>query len=290
SDSSMDTSGSSASESSSSSGSSEQADDYQPLSQLYLRELAAIQASRYMNEREAIIKTPENIQLLLHQYKVDFPDIFRSFTGISPACFDNILCCIGTDPAFHNNSNNPQMPVDQQLAIALYRFRHFGNAVSVLKVALWAGVSVGTVIGVTKHVMAAVCGDSGLRHGAIAFPDAEAKEKAKSWVETMSCSGWRDGWLMVDGTLIPLYERPAFFGNTWYDRKSNYSMNLQLVSTPDLQIIDYSVGLPGSQHDSTAWAETRIYKEHEKLLNSDEWVWGDSAYPLETWCQAPYKK
>lgn len=26
------------------------------------------------------------------------------------------------------------------------------------------------------------------------------------------------------------------------------------------------------------------------LLQDDEWVWADSAYPLQTWCQAPYKK
>lgn len=64
----------------------------------------------------------------------------------------------------------------------------------------------------------------------------------------------------------------------------------QLISMPNLMIIDYGVGLPGSQHDATAWAETRIPNEHDVLLGADDWVWGDSAYPLQTWCQAPYKK
>ena len=64
----------------------------------------------------------------------------------------------------------------------------------------------------------------------------------------------------------------------------------QIISTPDLRIIDYGVGLPGSQHDATAWMETRIPNEHAQLLGHDEWVWGDSAYPLKNWCQAPYKK
>ena len=57
---------------------------------------------------------------------------------------------------------------------------------------------------------------------------------------------------------------------------------MQLISTPDLCIIDYGVGLPGSQHDATAWAETRIPNEHATLLEEQEWVWGDSAYPLKT--------
>ncbi|KAJ8580319.1 hypothetical protein M405DRAFT_890532, partial [Rhizopogon salebrosus TDB-379] len=71
--------------------------------------------------------------------------------------------------------------------------------------------------------------------------------------EFLSClAGWLgDGWVMVDGTLVSLYARPAFYGNTWYDRKSNYSLNVQIVSTLDLCIINYSVGLPGSQHDAT---------------------------------------
>lgn len=59
---------------------------------------------------------------------------------------------------------------------------------------------------------------------------------------------------------------------------------------PNLHIVDYGVSLPGSQHDAKAWAETRIPQEHEHLFEEGEWVWGDSAYPLQTWCQAPYKK
>ena len=39
-----------------------------------------------------------------------------------------------------------------------------------------------------------------------------------------------------------------------------------------------------------AWAETRVSQEHQKLLGDDEWVWADSAYPLQKWCQTPYKK
>jgi DDE superfamily endonuclease len=67
-------------------------------------------------------------------------------------------------------------------------------------------------------------------------------------------------------------------------------LKLQLVSTPDLHIIDYGVGLPGSQHDATAWAATRVPQEHDVLLEEGEFVWGDSAYPLKKWCQAPYKR
>ncbi|THU80473.1 hypothetical protein K435DRAFT_695627, partial [Dendrothele bispora CBS 962.96] len=63
-----------------------------------------------------------------------------------------------------------------------------------------------------------------------------------------------------------------------------------LVTTPDLRIVDFAVGLPGSQHDASAWEETHLFKEHDKLLGKDEFVWADSAYPLRIWCQSPYKR
>lgn len=54
------------------------------------------------------------------------------------------------------------------------------------------------------------------------------KSEAKEWVEDKSCPAWRNGWLMVDGTLVPLFRRPGYFGNVFFDRKSNYSLNVQV--------------------------------------------------------------
>ena len=119
------------------------------------------------------------------------------------------------------------MPVAEQLAIALYRFGHYGNAASQMKIALWAGVGYETVSLVTSRVMAATCSEH-FRRSALRWTCDEAKETAKAWVESASCPTWRDGWLMVDGSLVPLFMCPAFFGNTWFDRKSNYSLNVQV--------------------------------------------------------------
>ncbi|KAH7911007.1 hypothetical protein BJ138DRAFT_1135633 [Hygrophoropsis aurantiaca] len=157
------------------------------------------------------------------------PEIFRSYLRITPACFDVLVASLREDPVFHNRSNIPQMPVEEQVAIALYRFGHFGNATSTVMVALWAGVGYGTVHLATNRVMSAVCSER-FRKSALHWPDAAEKEAAKAWVEENSCPAWRDGWLMVDGTLVPMYSRPAYFENTWYDRKSNYSLNVQVCA------------------------------------------------------------
>ncbi|KIO11825.1 hypothetical protein M404DRAFT_126888 [Pisolithus tinctorius Marx 270] len=60
-------------------------------------------------------------------------------------CFDILLAALQTNPVFQNDSNLPQMPVAAQLAIGLYHFGHYGNAISTTMVALWAGVAYGTV-------------------------------------------------------------------------------------------------------------------------------------------------
>ena len=53
---------------------------------------------------------------------------------------------------------------------------------------------------------------------------------------------------------------------------------IQIVSLPNLQIIDFAYGHTGSTHDATAWEQTQLAKEHETLLAEGEWVWADSAY------------
>ena len=36
--------------------------------------------------------------------------------------------------------------------------------------------------------------------------NAQDIECAKAWVEGNSCPAWRDGWLMVDGTLVQTFQ------------------------------------------------------------------------------------
>jgi hypothetical protein len=219
---------SSDSDSNSSSSDSSSDDEHVPsISDMLLESLGELYSKRYLKERGQIDKSEDHLQLLLTNWKVNWPEIFRSYLRITPQCFDDLVATLRDDSIFHHDSNNQQTPVDKQVAIALYRFGHYGNAASQMKVALWAGVGYGTVSLFTSRVMAATCSDR-FRHSALHWATDEAKEAAKTWVENASCPAWRNGWLMVDGTLVPLFMRPAFFGNTWFDRKSNYSLNVQV--------------------------------------------------------------
>lgn len=269
-----------------------------------LKTIPVLHSQRYLRAKSTIQKDSTQLNLVLRDYRANHPRLFRKYLRITPHTFDALVELLRDNEVFHNNSRNPQAPVEKQLAVALYRFGHFGNAAGIEEVGLWAGVSYGFVDQCTRRVLMAVTSEE-VKAACVHWPSEDEIEAARSEVERMSCKGWRNGWCMVDGTLVPLYSRPHHFGTTWFDRKSNYSMNVQvryfpllsqcnsnssqLITLPNLRIIDYSVGLPGSQHDSTAWKHTLLPNNHSTLLRAGEWIWGDSAYPIEDWLVAPYK-
>lgn len=184
-------------------------------------------ANRYELPRDQLPRNPPQLPHLLAEIKHLRPDEFRAEMRVTPGTFDTLLVEIERHSVFSNNSHCPQMPVEQQLAIALYRFGHYGNAVSLRKVAKWAGVGKGTVLLVTRRVMTALL-EPEFRKRVVRFPTEEEKEEAMEWVERRSCEAWRGGWCMVDGTLIPLDERPYWYGESYFDRKCNYSLNFQV--------------------------------------------------------------
>ena len=39
---------------------------------------------------------------------------------------------------------------------------------------------------------------------------------------------WREGWIMYDGTIVVLHEKPIMHGDAYYTRKANYGLNVQV--------------------------------------------------------------
>lgn len=109
---------------------------------------------------------------------------------------------------FHNNSNFPQAPVAYQLAVTLFRLGRFGNGASVQDIARDAGICEGSVIMYTERCFKAILA----LHGMFVRPlIAEEREREKCWIDKqMGFKGaWRDGWVMYDGTIVVLYQRPG---------------------------------------------------------------------------------
>lgn len=202
-------------------------DDGPTISQRIHKTLVDAFATRYQVPRNMLPRGPAYMHHVLKVLKLQRPDHFRTQLRVSPTTFDRLVDVLQRDSVFINNSNNPQMPVCEQLAIALYRFGRNGNGVTLQDVANWAGVAKGTVLLATQRVMTAVLRPNFMQ-AAVRYPTPVEKKEAKRWVQNHSCRAWRHGWLFVDGTLIPLYSRPYWYGESYYDRKSHYSLNVQV--------------------------------------------------------------
>ncbi|KAG2060974.1 hypothetical protein BDR06DRAFT_979248 [Suillus hirtellus] len=221
------------------------------------------------------------IQLLDH-FAIHRPDLFQKKLCVPPETFDDILNQISNHHVFHNQSNNPQLPVAVQLAIFLNRVGHYGNASSPKDISQWAGVSVGSVINCMNRIMAALLAE---HNNFISFPTLNSIDAAHAQayaLKTLGCPEWQNGILAIDGSFFNLYQRPGLFGDAFYSRKSHFSLNCQTF--------DYSLGHTGSAHDAYTFRSTHIYQNHQTLLGNNHWIWADSAYPIEPWCIPPFKK
>jgi hypothetical protein len=185
--------------------------------------LQVITTTRVLNPHQ--VPKVSQLTLILTHFKNDDPKRFRNNLRVSPSTFDGLEKMIADNPIFYNSSPFPQGSVSAQLATTLFRFGHDGNAASVEAVAQWAGICAGTVVNWTRRVMLAFLA---LHDSAVHWPSEEEKEEAKDWVESVSCPAWRDGFCMVDGTPAILFQKPGYHGEAYFDRKSNYSLNVQV--------------------------------------------------------------
>ena len=88
---------------------------------------------------------------------------------------------------------------------------------------------------------------------------------------------------------MPLFCKPQLDGEDYLDRKSNYSVNLQVVVDPDGRVRWFFFGPPGSQHDSTCLGWSGMGKSPERFFKDDEHLLGDSAYTNCRWMITSYK-
>lgn len=195
--------------------------------------LRALWETRVLNPHDPVAKVSQ-LGLVLDIYGIVQHDRFRRNLRVIPSTFGALLAMIETNPLFISTGIRPQFPIHHQLAITLFRIGHFGNAASVASIAQWAGCSEGAVVNSTRRVFIAIMG---LHDAAIRRPTRMEKEAAKQWTEEQSCHAWRNGYCMVDGTVVPLAAKPGFHGEAYFDRKSHYSLNVQVSQTSGARLI-----------------------------------------------------
>ncbi|SAM62892.1 uncharacterized protein UBRO_21034 [Ustilago bromivora] len=91
---------------------------------------------------------------------------------------------------------------------------------------------------------------------------------------------WGKGWLVVNGTHVPLAWKPGVCSQEHFCYKGFHSMNVALVILPHLLwIVKSVVGQPGSVQDSKVWASgSNILKKPHLYLDEGEFIWVDGRY------------
>ena len=54
--------------------------------------------------------------------------------------------------------------------------------------------------------------------------------QAQMYAEARTCFTWRNGIFAADGTTVPLFVKPSLFRETFFNQKSNYSLNCQVCT------------------------------------------------------------
>jgi hypothetical protein len=217
-------------EESSDSSSSESDTDSEDNSGAGIAALATkILTQQYFRKWDTIPKFSGMLEAALVYFKQQRPTMFRSHARMSPTAFDALISFLRPLPEFYTNARTPQLPLESQALVTLKRFGSCGNAASVYQIAEWARIGQGTVDKVRRQVISAVL-NSKMKEQHIIWPEKDSAERegAKKVVQDLLIPECRGGWCMINGTLVPLFAKPWYYGERFFDRKTNYSLNVQV--------------------------------------------------------------
>lgn len=202
-------------------------------------------------------------------------DRFQSMVGLLKSTFLKLADLLKESDRFLGRD---QFPVELQLAIALYRLRTSEN---LAKVASVFGIGDGaTIHRVTKRVFDAV---ADLKF--ISWPSPEEKVQliAESRDTLPFCLG------IIDGSMTPLKYRPTLNGRFYSTYKKNYAVKWQVTCDMSKRVRNLKAVVYGAIHDATIFKATGLHQSPDLYFSDQEYIIGDSAYPLSTRCVTPYK-
>lgn len=203
------------------------------------------------------------------------PDRFRTKFGLLKSTFTKLAECIKHSDHFDSRD---QFPVDMQLAIVLYRLRTSGN---LCRVSAMFGIGDGSTIRrITKRVFDAIESLT-----LIMWPSTEEKRLliAQSRETLPYCLG------IVDGSMSPLKWKPTFNGRFFSTYKKNYAIKWQVTCDMNKKVRHLQAVTYGAVHDASLFKMTKMYLHPEYYFDGQEYIIGDSAYPLSNKCVTPYK-
>ncbi|PLW48657.1 hypothetical protein PCASD_03429 [Puccinia coronata f. sp. avenae] len=197
---------------------------------------------------------------------------FRQAARTSKEGFMHVLDKIVGHEVFHRGGRRPQLPIPHQLALTLERLGSNGNGASIGRFSRNLTVGRGTVVKVLRWVVEALIS---LGQTYVQWPN---KDRCTEISDVMRKEGFPGCVGFVDGTTIPMFQRPGFDGEVFFDRKKRYSLNAQIVCDCDKYITMFSTGWPGSTGNSKSYKRMQLHLDPTQFFDEGQYLLADSAY------------
>lgn len=246
-----------------------------------LKMYAQLYSTRFFIEREVIPKSSSMIDIMWHYADKEFKQIAR----MNKSTFIGLLNLIENHAVFKNKSKNKQKPTWIQLLVVLNRLGCEGNGISIDRNAMFNGISHGSVYSYQTRVFAAI---KDLEKVYLFWPNIEQRKKISerfgSHHGLPGCVG------IVDGTPVNFFQKPGIDGEVYWNRKSRYAINLQLICDDRRNIIFMQTGWPGSVFDSTVFDQSNICLSPDMFFSADEYIIADAGYAAKPFICTPFKQ
>ncbi|MBW0572747.1 hypothetical protein O181_112462 [Austropuccinia psidii MF-1] len=173
---------------------------------------------------------------------------------------------IQNSPLFKNQRNCPQLDVCLQLAPTLERLGCNGNGASLGFLARSHGISRCSVVSSSQRFIEALLA---LGPQLVKWPNEGRRSQISA---SMAGEGFPGCVGFLDGTTIPLFQRPGLEREVYYDCNKKYSLNLRRVCDNSKRITPLLSGWPGSCADSTLYKIMGLYLQPDKFFSPGEFL------------------
>ncbi|CAB5115130.1 unnamed protein product [Rhizophagus irregularis] len=235
--------------------------------------------TRYLEPRlYRVVKSKHWWQNVLPFYDITR---FKKILRMHPHSFQQLANLIRSHHVFSSQGNKPQACVEFQLAVFLCRL---GSTGSLFEVCSRFGIGEGTVILYTKRVIQAILAK---KKRFVKWPTSEERKKVNEGFENLG--GLKNVIGAVDGTYIPMRNAPNKDPEVYFTRKKRYAIHCQGIVNDRGIFTSFDVGWPGSVHDARVYRNSSFYKDYSHLIQDDDYLLGDSAYPISPFLIPPFK-
>ncbi|MBW0495704.1 hypothetical protein O181_035419 [Austropuccinia psidii MF-1] len=148
--------------------------------------------------------------------------------------------------------------------MTLERLGSNGNGSSVGRLARTYQMSRGGMVKALRRVIGAIIA---LGPTYLCWPNADRRQEIS---RQLAGEGFPGCVAFLDGTCIPLFQRPGENGEVFFDKKSWYSLNVQLVHDHHKHIMVLLRGWPGSCGDGSMYKQMRLFKRPDDFFSDGE--------------------